>query len=416
MGKLTRVLWNAASLVLFRIGADAALLLFYLLLSRRFGAHGLGLYAYGMALSGLAFALPGYGFATFLIRAGSASDQAYRELWPPLRRLAIYGLLAAALLIVLSASWLPAEERLALLIIAAGQFFYFAAEIYRAPFSVAERIGGIAHAELIYKGLIAAVGGSLLLLGAGLPVALGIFPLAGLSYLLFVVRASRPLQPARVERPVTLGAAFRASLPFFATVIVETPMYRQYPVLLVWFSGAATSGVFGAAFKPVEAGLLCLGYLNVALLPTLTRAGAADRRGHGRLFFQSLLIVAVTSMTGAALGVWLAPQFVDMLFGPRFAGAIPVLRILCLALVLASLKEVMITGLGAFNRINSWTAVQAVTLGTGFAGALSLVPCFGAIGAALALCGGEFAGCATAAVCLRVAFAAEAGVLVERES
>ena len=406
-GGLTRVLWNAASLALFRIAADAALLLFYLLLSRRFGAHGLGLYAYGMALSGLAFSVPGFGFSTFLIRAGSASDQAYMALWPSVRRLSTRGLMLAALLVGVAASLLSAEERPALLIIGMGQLFYYGAEIYRAPFSVAERIGRIAYAELLYKGLIATVGGALLLTGAAFPVALGVFPLAGLSYLLLVARASRPLQPPRVDRPTPLRATFRAALPFFATVIVETPIYRQYPVLLAWFSGLATSGVFGAAFKPVEAGLLCLGYLNVALLPTLTRTGAADRRRHARLFSQSLLIVAVTAMAGAAIGASLAPWFVNALFGPRFVDAIPVLRILCAGLVFASLKDVMMTGLGAFNRINSWTAVQAATLLAGLAGALALIPPLGAVGAALALCGGEIAGCATAAFRLRAAFAAD---------
>lgn len=404
---LTRVLGNAASLVLFRITADAALLLFYVLLSRRFGAHGLGVYAYGMALSGLAFAAPAFGFATFLVRAGSASRQAYATVWPSARRLSAGGMVLAALLVGVAVSRSSEEDRLALLIIATGQFLYHWAEIYRAPFSVAERIGRIAYAELVYKGLIATIGGALLLSGASFLPALGVFPLAGLTYLLLVERASRPLQPPPVDRASPLGAVFTAGLPFLATVIVEAPIYRQYPVLLAWFSGLATSGLFSAAFKPVEAGLLCLGYLNLALLPTLTRTGAEDRGRHARLFSQSLLIVAATAMAGAAVGASLAPWFIRSFFGPRFVEAIPVLQLLCVGLVFASLKEVMMTGLGAFNWINSWTAVQALTLLTGLTGALALIPALGALGAALALGAGEMAGCAVAAFRLRAAFAAE---------
>lgn len=401
---LTRVLGNAVSLVLFRIAADAALLLFYVLLSRRFGAHGLGLYAFGMALSGLAFAVPSFGFTTFLIRAGSASRQHYSDLWPSVRRLSAYGMLLAALLVGVAASQLAAEERPAVLIIGMGQLFYYAAEIYRAPFSVAERIGRIAYAELIYKGLIAMVGGTLLLSGGSFLAALGVFPVAGLTYLLLVERHSQTLRPPATERPVALRKVLREALPFFATVIVETPIYRQYPVLLTWFGGVAASGVFGAAFKPVEAGLLCLGYLNVALLPTLTRTGAEDRRRHAKLFSHSLLIVAAAAMVGAVAGTALAPWFIGTLFGPRFIAAVPVLRILCAGLVFASVKEVMMTGLGAFNWINSWTAVQAATLLTGLAGALALVPPLGVKGAAVALVAGEVAGCATAAIRLRAAF------------
>lgn len=400
-GALRRVLASAMLLAGFRIAADLAQLLFYVALSRTFGAQGLGLYAYGMALTAAVFALPAYTLATCIIRSGSASHDSYARLWPAMVRLSALGLGAATLGVVLFACLLPTSEAVAILVIGSGQLFYYAAEIYRVPFAVSEQLGRIAFAELAYKGAIAAVGVGLMLGNAHFLLVLGAFPISGLVYFLLVRALSRPLQPVSGHAPAALLPALRAAAPFFAAIVVETPLYRQYPVLLSWLGSIAQAGLFGAAFKPVEAGLLCLAYLDMALLPTLTRMGASGGEAHARLFRQAVALAMAVALAGAATGILIAPGFIDLLFGPAFASAVPALRVLCAGMVAGSLKRLMLTRLIAVNLIARCTMVQLVTLLTGLGTGLLLVPLHGAVGAALALGAGEVAGCVAAAVFLR---------------
>ena len=73
-----KILVNAGGMTLFKFIGDCANLLFFLFLSRNYGPSGIGQYAYGMAIAGLAFSFTNLQLDEFTIRELSRLQRSER--------------------------------------------------------------------------------------------------------------------------------------------------------------------------------------------------------------------------------------------------------------------------------------------------------------------------------------------------
>lgn len=397
---LRGVLGNAATVTAFRLAADVALLGFVVVLSRRFGAEGMGAYAYAVAVTAIIFSIPQYALSSLIVAQGSASREALATLWRPVQRLSALAALAGMLISGLIALVGPADMARVLLIVALAQLLYNAGEIHRAAFAAHERSGHIGWAELVYKGSIVVLGVPAMLAGWAIETALLVLPLAGAVYLAAVTRASRAWRPHGQQAGATalpLRTMITRAAPFMLSIAVAAPIYRLQPVVLAAVTGVAASGLYSAAFKPIETGLLLFGALATALMPLLVRLGAAgDRRAHDAAMRRAGMAALVIAIVGAATGIALAPWIVPLVFGEEFEGSVPAFRILCLVLPATALRNLYLAALTASRRLRLWTVAQAVALVSAAAAALLLVPPFGLIGAAIGMVVGEAVACVAA--------------------
>lgn len=399
---LRGALGNAAAVAGFRLAADVALLGFIVLLSRRFGAEGVGLYAYAMAVAALIFSIPQAGLASLLVAQGSVSTAAFGGLWRPVawlsRSCAVLGAVLLSVVVLLG----PADARPVLLIVGLANLLYHAGELHRAAFAARERSGQVAWAEIVYKGAILLFGVPALLAGWSLPAVLLSMPLAGAAYLAAVAKAARPLV-AEATRAVPAAPSSRLqtlkrAAPFLLTVTIAAPIYRLHPIVLTAFAGAAASGYYAASYKSVEAGLLAFGALGTALMPALVRLGMADRAQHDAVFRRACLAAFALGGTGAIGGIVLAPWLLPTVFGAGFEAAVSAFRVLCLLLPITGLRNVFLAGLTASGRLRRWTAAQTASLAASAGAALLLVPPFGLMGAAVGLLVAETLALAVAAL------------------
>jgi O-antigen/teichoic acid export membrane protein len=390
--QLGRVLGNAALLTGFRFIADIVFIVFYIALLRRYGSEGLGVYAFTIATTSAICGVPQLALARFLTRDGSASDAAYGALWRPVMRSSVAASALAALVVAVVALWLPPELRLPLLIMGAGQVCYSQAEVFRAAFAVHERLGRIAHAELIYKTVVLVIGLPLMLSGAPLVATLSVFPLAGLVYLVLVAVASRRYRPQVFTDSPPLALTLKGAAAFLTTALVEVPIYRQQTIWLALSVGVAASGSYAAAFKLVDAGLLGIGFLNGALLPALTRSHFGRQSGYHALVWRTgAMLIAGTGAVALAV-VLLAPWIIALIYGDELADAAPVLALLAPVLIVGGLRQLLLTAINAAGRSWRWAAAQGVTAVAGAVACFVFVPQFGAIGGAAALLVSESVG------------------------
>lgn len=188
------------------------------------------------------------------------------------------------------------------------------------------------------------------------------------------------------------GDRLRTDLPAIGRLIVNGAklhlnaigvlLFSSADILMIqYYRGPAEAGIFQFAGQIFSALLILPQAALLVLNGKVTTLGGAE-------FWQlhkRMMMVLMTAMTGAAALVWsLAPWLVPLVAGAKFTASAPVLQVLCIAALAATLNTMM--GLQWILR-GLFLQTSLMTLATGLANCLLnlfLVPRFGAMGAAWA--------------------------------
>jgi O-antigen/teichoic acid export membrane protein len=257
------------------------------------------------------------------------------------------------------------------------------------PLAVELRLGVLSLFEVLRQALMVVGIVTLIALGAG------IFPLLAVMlvvYLLLVPMTAvlvRGKISLRMElRPNRWLALLRPSLSFtLATAVGAIYVYTgQITTSLV--ASSHQSGLFALAFRVFFIAVIVPGMLVSGAIPLLARAARDDRErlayAMQRIFEVSLILGA-----GAALGfVAAAPFIVEVVGGPKFAGAAPALRIQGVAMSASFLVAGWGYALLTLGRYRAMLTVNLLALAVSLGLTVLLAATHGATGAAVAtLCG-----------------------------
>lgn len=156
--------------------------------------------------------------------------------------------------------------------------------------------------------------------------------------------------------------------------------------------GTRELGVFLAAFRLVELASTVPGLVSTVVLPRLARklvTSAHDARREAALFARVLLFIG---FLGAALAFAEADGVIRFIYGSRFDGAIPLLRVMSIAILFNFAIVGYTNTLISFGRDRVMIAVVLVSATVSIGGGLLLVPRVGAMGAAIVLACIDLAG------------------------
>jgi O-antigen/teichoic acid export membrane protein len=155
-------------------------------------------------------------------------------------------------------------------------------------------------------------------------------------------------------------------------------------------TNATEVGIFGAAFKVIEAGMFAASIVCSILVPYLSAARAASWDEFRRMVEACMRLMVIPFFLFANLLIVLADPLAALLFGPKFAGAGAVIEILGLFLLLGAVtggaQSAILVSLGEM-KFASWVMAGALLMGLPLN--LLLTPRYGATGAAVAGCVGE---------------------------
>ena len=193
----------------------------------------------------------------------------------------------------------------------------------------------------------------------------------------------------------TIAAAVRRSSWLGATSALVIVLHYANNILVKAFAGPVALGIFAAPFRIVEMATLLPGTLAVVFQPRLARF-AAVRSGTAR---REAAIFARVHITAACLiGGFLfaeSPAVIHLLYGAAYWAAAPLLRILSASIIFNYAICGYTNCLIAFGRDRVMLLVVAISAAVSVAGGFSLVPRFGATGAAVTVacidCGGWIA-------------------------
>lgn len=343
-----------------------------------------GAWLYALAVATIAGSLTDLGASDCTARAVAAAPGRLRQEAGRLLS-ARLPLLATMLLLVPGLGFLLAPDALPYLVLAAA--YAALMECWRslaALFSGLRRVGWT----------VIGFGGAQLLLVAGLGLAVlhapGLPALAAayLASALYAVLAGTGLLLRAGGRPAMIpaGDLLRRSWRLLALAILPLLHLKLGSLLLGPLGSFAAVAAYDLGARIVEASQLLVRPVTLVIVPAcVALAAAGDRHEVRRLAAPALAIMAILGAGLAIAGLVAAPMIQAVLLGERYAGAVPLLRLLMLAvpgLLLSGTAGSIAVAMGLEARA---LLVAAAALALHLALAAALIAAHGAEGAALAL-------------------------------
>ncbi|HVS06609.1 MAG TPA: oligosaccharide flippase family protein [Candidatus Dormibacteraeota bacterium] len=378
----------------------AGALVVSIILARRLGSDGFGVYAMTMSvvMFTLLFARLGISATVrrYVAELDGKSDLATAGiiLGRALRLGLLSGILATAALALISpplATFFHRPElRVDLLIGAAMLLPMVAVGILRAVITGLQRYGNLVRLNLVTSPVWVAGCSIALWRGAGVPgvlvVSLGIeiINLAALTawsmrYVGIRWRASLPADlRSRVQR---------YNLALGVLILLNAVVWERSEILFLGrFQGAAQVSFYAIPFALTERVVdLLPGAILGVLLPGLSYArGAADSGRFTAVLSDALRNLAMLTLPICLFGIPLAPVVIKLLYGSQFDGAVIVLQILLVSVVFGVLGQASRSALLGLERqgwlLKTGSIAAVVSIGLD----LVLIPRGGAVGAAIA--------------------------------
>lgn len=263
---------------------------------------------------------------------------------------------------------------------------------FKAAFSGRQRMELNTLVEVLYRCVFVGLGLSAVFFGAGLrafflvPLAASLSALAAAAFLYRGVLGGGFGE----IRPSAWPGIIERGYPFMLAGLM-TYAYRGLDMVMIsLMRGDAAAGVFSSARALTDSFLFLPAAVSGALLPAFSRINVSGSLAPAYAMSMKLLVAAGLLLT-AAVSVF-APDIVAFVYGPAFAPAVPVLKVLTFSTGLAFANIIMTTALAALGRQKALAAVVFLMAALSVFLNLLLVPEYGPGAAAWAAVAAEAAG------------------------
>lgn len=385
-----RIARNAAARLAGEIIAKLATLAFFVVTARAVGSSEFGEFTFSLSLASLLVIGAGFGSEDLMSRE-IAKDRSHLDAvfdavvsMKVATSVAILGVAAA----VLWVSGETGEPLLVFVLVAAGTALDNLQRTWHSVFEAYERMQLTSYSIIVQR--IATAGGAIVALAlGGNVVAVSAVYVAGSA--LGVVMAEVLLR-RRVGRPrMRIGAGrwwglIREAAPVGAVAVAGTLLLRLDTTLLGVFSGSNHSavGVYGAAFRLLEATMFLSWSFGSAILPWFARAGDDAAAGRLRAFELAMKVVCGALLPIGLTFTLFAEPLITTLYGHGYAGAVVPLRWLGAATFFLGFHYLASRVLIARARPALFLKGLAVATVAAIVLDVVLIPAYGADGAAAA--------------------------------
>lgn len=205
----------------------------------------------------------------------------------------------------------------------------------------------------------------------------------------------RRLLPSSVSlKPVIDRRAWRkilvVSWPLGALLISNVIYFRIDTIMLSIFSSPAEVGLYGLAYRLIESGLFFPAMLGGLLLPHFSQAWHRQNLTMLRNYFQPSLMLIIWAVVFITIVLWMfAAPIINLIAGPAFSPAAPLLKILGIALAVMFIGNLAGFTLVACQRQKTLLILAVLLAVVNIIANLIFIPRWGASAAALTTLGTE---------------------------
>lgn len=304
-------------------------------LARNLGVADFGLYSAALAFFSLASSVADFGFNRFLIREVARDHQKIPLL---LCNIALLRLTVAAVIFSFFAIGLnfldPDKLRVSLILLAILAVLPQAVSLTLDAIFVALQKLQYSSLALLVLSVASTIFG-VVFIGrgfgvVGVVIALILGQLVYLTILTFLLRVQRVRILSNITTK-TIKQAILGSLPYGLLGILGLLYFRVDLLFLTYLSGNFEAGIYGAAYRFLEAVVFIPSSLATALFPTFAKLHQTDKYQIRKLYFKSLKILFPLSIMLVLVYIFLLPLVIITLL-PNYLSSIKAIRILSLAI------------------------------------------------------------------------------------
>lgn len=383
---ISRVVKNSTYLLLAQGSIKVISFAYTIFLLSNLGVVDFGLYVVALAYFSLISSLTDFGFNRFLIREG-ATDKANLNLY--LGAVMITRLLMASLLLALFGLWLMLFDKdtnrvtLSTLAIVAVLPQSISSTLDGAL--VAKLKFGLSSVGLVLLSLTTAIIGIVLIraglasLGAVLGLSLGQLILA--TFLMMMVLKNKVKIQFNFGM-IRLRKLLRGSFPYGLLGIMGLIYFKIDTLMLSYLKGSEQAGLYGAAYKFLEAIIFVPSVFSAVSFPFLAKLHEVSMSQIKKFYYQSFLGLGLLSLLILIAYQTLLPLLIRE-FLPQFIPSIQALYILSLTIPFMFIHAPAAQVLLSSNKyIKPVLFASILTLSFNVISNLILIPIFGFIGAA----------------------------------
>ncbi len=155
-------------------------------------------------------------------------------------------------------------------------------------------------------------------------------------------------------------------------------------LMLSRLEGDATTGIYAAAIRLIALCLVIPRLVADSVIPRLFRSAPASDGTANRDLNTTAFVLTTLGSVAAANLIHFAPELVEIVYTPEYAGSSPVLAVLGVFVLLHFARSAPNWFLSTSDRVRSTAFILALAAITNVAGNLILIPRNGALGAGIA--------------------------------
>jgi len=369
--------------------SDVFTFILFIALSRVYGQEGIGQYSFAIAFTGIFAMFSHFGLYQLAVKELSRRTDTFSDYNGAIFSLRLVLTLASAGIMLAIIPFLPfdGQTKLVLIIIGVFQFGYRIADGIAAVFVAREdtHLAGLLEVFLRVVSTLLAVyiilaGGSILLALTALPVVV-VFQFVAAYW----IAARKYGRPRLVLSPPSLLRVMRDAIPYGSSFVLMELRWRVNIVILGFFVSTAAAGLYNVGFRVVFLLMFISEFASMAIFPQASQLWLKSHDEFRQLYHSTLRLMVLFGLPIAA-GVWLlAPDAIQIVFGPEFSESAVILRILASLVLLTFLSRTMEVFLMSGDHQAERAKSQWVAAGVSLVGNLALIPFFGIVGAAVAM-------------------------------
>jgi O-antigen/teichoic acid export membrane protein len=394
---LKKIFQNTGWLVGGQAVAKAVGFVYFVYLARRLPLADFGWYTLALAYAAMLFPLIEFGLDRVILRDGARRPEKLEGLVRETvtGRVILSGLAASFVLILARLLRYPPLAAALLVLTAVGFFPRALSSSVEAAFQAREKMWVSAAAAALTSVLSPLIGLALLWSGRGVLGVMGGVVAAQVGRAFFGLTLARRegwLAGFRGIHWRRFRPLVRQSLPFAVLGVLSLLTFRVDVVILSKLVASPELGLYNAAYKLVEFGVLLPSMVTVALFPSFSRLVLRDRDRLKMMYFKVTVVLGLLGVGGALAVTGFSRPLLSILFGPAFLPAASVLVILSWALVLIFLNAPAAPVIQSSAYLEKYLPAAAALLVVNVGLNLWLIPVMGIQGAAWATLGTEAVG------------------------
>ena len=317
-----RILANTVWRGVAEIGSKLATLALVVVMARKLGDAGFGIFTFGFAVATLVTALGGFG-QDIVVTREVARDHANLNRYF-LNTLALKSVLAVPALLVASgvalAVGVDTKTRWVVLLLGVAVVLDLLTLTCISVFQAFERLVYMPVVLITERALTALVGIAALVAGAGVVAVSAVY--AGAAVVAFVLALI--VLYRRIGRPrLTVDTSFwwpfmRVAAPIGITGVFGTVLFRVDAAILASFGSEQDVGEYGAAFRLFETTLFLSWSVGTAIYPVLSRLTPESDPPLASVFDRGLKLVVALTLPLAVAAAIVGGPLVELIYGPQF--------------------------------------------------------------------------------------------------